>query len=217
MHPVASMGKDGNSIGTQGSAMEQIIVDLGVQTYARAGSAVFNKTKEKWGEFSNMCAGFPLRVNGAAIRTSEALYQVLRFPDHPQVQQLIIAEPSPKGAKMRSKSHRREFARTDWDEIQVQVMWWCLRVKLAQNFDSFGGVLFITDDKPIVEESANDMFWGAEHQADGTLKGANVLGKLLMALRAGYKADPKSLRSVAPPGIANFRLMGHAIGTITTT
>jgi ribA/ribD-fused uncharacterized protein len=194
--------------------MEQITVDLNVQRYARTGSAVFNKTKEKWGGFSNMCAGFPLRVNGAEIRTSEALYQALRFPDHPEVQQLIIADPSPRGAKMRSKSHRQEFARMDWDEIQVQVMWWCLRVKLAQNFEKFGGELFIAGDKPIVEESANDMFWGAVDQKDGTLKGANVLGKLLMELRTRYKADPAALRSVPPPGIGNFRLMGQEIGTI---
>jgi predicted NAD-dependent protein-ADP-ribosyltransferase YbiA (DUF1768 family) len=115
---------------------------------------------------------------------------------------------------MRSKSHRQEFARMDWDEIQVQVMWWCLRVKLAQNFEKFGGELFIAGDKPIVEESANDMFWGAVDQKDGTLKGANVLGKLLMELRTRYKADPAALRSVPPPGIGNFRLMGQEIGTI---
>jgi hypothetical protein len=93
-------------------------------------------------------------------------------------------------------------------------MWWCLRVKLAQNFERFGGELFITGDKPIVEESANDMFWGAKDQGDGTLKGANVLGKLLMALRTQHQADPTALRSVPPPQIGNFRLMGQAIGTI---
>jgi ribA/ribD-fused uncharacterized protein len=194
--------------------MEEITVDLGVQTYLRPGSAVFNKTKEKWGEFSNMCAGFPLRVNGLDIRTSEALYQALRFPDHPEVQQLIVAEPSPKGAKMRSKSHRREFARKDWDDIQVQVMWWCLRVKLAQNFDSFGGVLFISGDKPIIEESAGDAFWGAKDRGDGTLVGVNVLGKLLMELRARYRAAPASLRTVPEPGIVSCRLMGQPVGSI---
>ena len=197
--------------------MQQITVDLSVQTYARAGSAVFNKTKEKWGEFSNMCAGFPLRVNGAAIRTAEALYQALRFPDHPEVQRQIIDEPSPKGAKMKSKKHRKELGRKDWDQIQVQVMWWCLRVKLAQNLDNFGAALWITESRPIVEESAADMFWGAKDRGDGTLVGANVLGKLLMELRARYKADPKLLRTVPAPGIGSFRVMGQEIGTITTT
>lgn len=196
--------------------MEQIAIDLKIETYSRVGSAVFNKTKEKWGEFSNMCAGFPLRVYGVDIRTSEALYQAMRFPGHPEVQQQILDEPSPKGAKMKSKRHRRELGRQDWEENQVQVMWWCLRLKLAQNFESFGGVLFISGEKPIVEESANDMFWGAKDLGDGTLKGANVLGKLLMELRARYKADPQSLRSVPPPGIENWRLMGQEIGTITT-
>ena len=195
--------------------MEKLNVDLTFETYSRAGSAVFNKTKEKWGEFSNMCAGFPLRVNGVDIRTSEALYQAMRFPDHPEVQQQIFDEPSPKGAKMKSKRHRKELGRQDWDEIQMAVMWWCQTVKLAQNFDNFGGVLFITGNKPIVEESANDMFWGAKDQGNGTLKGANVLGKLLMELRSRYLADRASLMVVEPPGIANFQLMGQDIGTIT--
>jgi ribA/ribD-fused uncharacterized protein len=209
------MMQDGTSIGIQGIAMEKLNVDLTVETYSRAGSAVFNRTKEKWGEFSNMCAGFPLRVNGVDIRTSEALYQAMRFPDHPEVQQQIFDEPSPKGAKMKSKRHRKELGRQDWDEIQMAVMWWCQTVKLAQNFDNFGGVLFITGNKPIVEESANDMFWGAKDQGNGTLKGANVLGKLLMELRSRYLADRASLKVVEPPGIANFQLMGQDIGTIT--
>ena len=68
---------------------------------------------------------------------------------------------------------------------------------------------------PIVEESANDMFWGAKDQGNGTLKGANVLGKLLMELRSRYLADRASLMVVEPPGIANFQLMGQDIGTIT--
>jgi ribA/ribD-fused uncharacterized protein len=191
---------------------------LAQDTYDRSKCVVFLKTKERYGGLSNMCGGFALRLNGEDILTSEALYQACRFPDHPDVQRLIIEQKNPMRAKMASKPHRKDKCRADWDQVRVDVMRWCLRVKLAQNFDAFGGELLYTDKRPIVEEtSKHDVFWGAKDQGDGTLKGANVLGKLLMELRARYKADPKALRSVPPPRIENFRLMGQEIGTITTT
>ena len=61
-----------------------------LRTYRRADSAVFLKTKEKYGGLSNMAGGFPLVVNDIKIRTSEALYQAYRFPHIPDVQRLII-------------------------------------------------------------------------------------------------------------------------------
>ena len=51
-----------------------------IREYDRAKSAVFRKTKERFGALSNMAGGFPLHVNGVKIRTSEALYQACRFP-----------------------------------------------------------------------------------------------------------------------------------------
>lgn len=84
-----------------------------VRTYSRKDSAIFRKTAERFGGLSNMAAGFPLRVNGVYIRTSEALYQACRFPHLPDVQRLIIAEASPMTAKMKSKPHRKN-SRPDW-------------------------------------------------------------------------------------------------------
>src|SRR5205814_1777426 len=118
--------------------------------------------------------------------TSEALYQACRFPHRADVQKLILAERSPMGAKMRSKPYRSD-SRSDWEQVNVVVMHWCLRVKLAQNWKAFGTLLLSTGDKPIVEESHRDTFWGAkkEKSAPDTLIGQNVLGRLLMELRAG--------------------------------
>ena len=56
-----------------------------VRTYDPAASVVFLKTNERFGGLSNMAPGFPLRVNGVRIRTSEALYQACRFPHLPDV------------------------------------------------------------------------------------------------------------------------------------
>ena len=193
-----------------------VTVDTSVETYSRTKSVVFFKTDGTYGGLSNMCGGFPLSVNGIEIRNSESLYQSCRFPDHPEVQNLILDQTSPLLSKNVSKPHRKDKSRTDWDRVQVEVMWWCLRVKLLHNWDEFGGLLWMSGQRPIVEESRKDTFWGTKSTDEGTLVGSNVLGKLLMELRHRYLTDKESLRIVDPPGIPNFRLMGEEIGTLTT-
>ena len=108
--------------------------------YDRQNCIVFRKTNERYGGLSNMAPGFPLIVNGIPIRTSEALYQACRFPHLPDIQQLVIDQTSPMAAKMRSKPFRKQ-SRPDWDTVRVKIMRWCLRVKLTQNWDKFGGLL----------------------------------------------------------------------------
>ncbi|WP_349365551.1 MAG: NADAR domain-containing protein [Nitratireductor rhodophyticola] len=185
-----------------------------VRTYDPAASVVFLKTNERFGGLSNMAPGFPLRVNGVRIRTSEALYQACRFPHMPEVQQLIIGENSPMTAKMRSKPYRR-VSRHDWDFVRVKIMRWCLRVKLAQNWREFGRLLLATGDRPIVEQSRKDDFWGAKVAEDGTLVGMNVLGRLLMELREQMKGDEaESLRFIEPLAISEFLLFGQPIEAV---
>lgn len=184
------------------------------RVYDRETSVVFLKTKERFGGLSNMAAGFPLRVNGVRIKTSEALYQSCRFPHMPEVQQLIISENSPMTAKMRSKPYRR-VSRQDWDFVRVKIMRWCLRVKLAQNWREFGRLLLATGDCPIVEQSRRDDFWGAKVAEDGTLVGMNVLGRLLMELREQLRGDEaESLQFIEPLAISEFQLFGQPIEAV---
>lgn len=152
------------------------------RSYGRKNSVVFRKTNEQFGGLSNMAPGFLLEVNGIRILTSEALYQACRFPHKPEVQRLLIQEGSPMTAKMKSKPHRKD-TRPDWDKVRVNIMRWCLRVKLAQNWQKFGDLLLATSDRSIVEESPKDDFWGAKAVDDETLVGVNALGRLLMELR----------------------------------
>jgi putative DNA methylase len=183
--------------------------------YDRRNSIVFRRTAEKYGGLSNMAPGFPLHVNGVRIRTSEALYQACRFPHLPDVQRLIIDQGSPMAAKMRSKPFR-DRSRPDWDAVRVNVMRWCLRVKLAQNWDTFGALLKSTGGQPIVEESKKDDFWGAHPLEDGGLVGANVLGRLLMELREEFLGpDSRTLRIVAPLSIPDFLLYGEPIAPLS--
>ena len=181
------------------------------RTYDRADSVVFLKTKEAFGGLSNMAGGFPLKVNGIRILTSEALYQVCRFPHLPEVQKLIIAQKSPMTAKMKGKPHRAN-SRPDWDQVRVKIMRWCLRVKLAQHWDAFSRLLLETGNRSIVEQSRKDDFWGAKPVGEQTLVGMNVLGRLLMELRQEVKSsDLPSLLRVESPGVFNFRLYGQQI------
>jgi len=184
------------------------------RTYDRAKCIVFLKTNEAFGGLSNMAGGYPLIVNGVRILTSEALYQVCRFPLLPDVQRLIIEQKSPMSAKMKSKPHRKD-SRPDWDQVRVNIMRWCLRVKLAQNWNTFSKLLLDTGEKPIVEHSRKDDFWGAKPVDNQTLVGRNILGRLLMELREEIKRNEKdSLLQVQPVSIQDFLLYGRPIQKI---
>jgi ribA/ribD-fused uncharacterized protein len=186
--------------------------NVSIRTYSRADCVVFRKTKEDYGGLSNMASGFPLQINGTKIWSSEALYQACRFPYRPDVQKIILAERSPMTAKMRSKPFRAEFTRPDWDQIKVKIMRWCLRVKLAQNWEKFSTLLLSTGQKPIVEDSAKDDFWGAKKTDDGLLVGKNVLGRLLMELRQELTSpSTERLKTLPHPDIPDLMLLGKAI------
>lgn len=188
-----------------------------LRTYIRSEVVVVYKTKDEFGGLSNMSSGYPLRINGVRILTTEALYQSCRFPHMPEVQREIIGQHSPMTAKMKSKPHRKN-SRPDWDVVRYKVMRWCLRVKLAQNYEEFGRLLLATRDRPIVEQSRRDDYWGAKlaGDADHILVGENVLGRLLMELREKLKDDKEgALKTVPPLGIPNFMLLGKPVETVT--
>lgn len=188
-----------------------------MRTYERYDSVVFQKTKEAFGGLSNMAGGFPLKVNGISILTSEALYQACRFPHMPEVQKLIIEQKSPMTAKMKSKPHRSN-SRADWDQVRVKIMRWCLRVKLAQNWSTFSALLLETDKHPIVEHSRRDDFWGAKAVDEQTLVGMNVLGRLLMELREEVKGrNSVLLLHVEPLDVPDFQLHGQHIQPVDGT
>ncbi len=185
-----------------------------LRVYRREDVAVVYKTKERFGGLSNMASGFPLRVNGIHILTTEALYQACRFPFLTHAQRDIIAQRSPMAAKLCGKPYR-EHTRKDWEMVRHTVMRWCLRAKLAQNYRQFSRVLADTGNKPIVEQSYRDDYWGAKPTGNDTLTGQNVLGRLLMELRMLWESTPEgTLRVVRPPEIPDFLLYGEPIATV---
>jgi len=182
----------------------------------------FLKTKEEFGGLSNMAAKlYPIVVNGIDIDNTEILYQLCRFPNNPEIQSNILNNKSPMGAKMTAKKYRKEYTRTDFEHVKVDIMYWCLQVKLACNPLTFGLLLQSTGDKKIVEISSKDTFWGAQISKDNNnlLVGQNILGKLLMELRNYYRVNKNStaLLKVEPLNINNFKILGQQITVVTNS
>jgi ribA/ribD-fused uncharacterized protein len=175
--------------------------------------AVIFKTDGEFGALSNMASGYPLRVNGELIGSSEALYQASRFPHQPDWQREIISQSNPMTAKMKAKKdgRRKDHSRPDWDQVRVDVMRWVLRVKLAQHYPALSALLRATGDRPIVEQSRDDDFWGAREKG-GRLVGTNQMGRLLMELRQLVQtASREELGIVEPPTIPGLLLLGKPI------
>lgn len=186
-----------------------------IRIYSTENSCIFKKNTDKYGGLSNMSTGFPLEINNIKIKTVEALYQACRFPHLPEIQQKIINQSSPMNVKMISNANKKN-SRDDWDNVRIKIMKWCIQVKIAQNFNSFGSVLNETGLKNIVENSSNDNFWGAIPDADAKIyRGKNALGRLLMDLRQTfYSINKFSLLIIEPPNIPNFLLLDKRITII---
>ena len=133
------------------------------------------------GDLSPMAPGYPLTVNGITFPFAEALYQALKFPDHPQVQQQLARLPS--GMETVGAAYRRQGFRAKWwRRRRVAAMAYTQAVRLSQHPDRFSQALTATGDLTIVAEFPGDPYWGAEPEGDA-VRGCNVLGRVLTELR----------------------------------
>ena len=145
----------------------------------------FTKVALPYGWLGNM-SPFPLNFGGKEWRTSEALFQALRFKDE-SIQELIRAEKSPMGAKFVMKANKEHITTEPHSKKDVMNMKMCLRLKLEQH-PQLVQELIDTGDKLIIEDvtargdKGGNLFWGAM-LVDGKWVGENMLGKLWMELR----------------------------------
>lgn len=190
------------------------------RSYDPARCAVFRTSRGPFGIFSNFHPGYPIRLPLADgrvidIDSTETLYQADKLRDHPDMQARCLDAAwnhsnSPRGGKDFARAHQ-SLVSDDWAAGRSIVsMRYALRLKLAQHRQPMLAELERSGDRDIVELSTRDRFWGASPQPDGTLKGNNFLGRLVMELRATVRADPDFCRfSVDPPAGAIF--LGQSI------
>ena len=145
---------------------------------------VIRKVTEPFGWLGNM-SPFPIVYNGETYRTSEALFQALRFQDG-DILQLIRDQTSPMAVKMVLKKHRDKMVVEPMSSEDVDNMRLVLRLKLEQH-PELKEKLAATAPDDIIEDCTNrprgsGLFWGAALKDDHWV-GDNWLGKLWMELR----------------------------------
>lgn len=176
--------------------------------YTRIGDAYLG--------LSNMSEGFPLLINGTVrIHNAENLFQALKFSDYPELQRQILSQQSPMGARILSgRLENKSRVRPDWQDIQLEVMAYCLRAKLIWNWVGFGNILRDASGRDILDTSSKtDRFWGVV-QSKGGYTGMNHLGHLLMGLRDEYLSDDNAvLHRLTPPDL-ELRLLGEELDVI---
>lgn len=148
----------------------------------------FTAVNLPYGWMGNMYAA-PISYNGQLYRTSEALFQALRFED-PQIREEIRAQASPMAAKMKAKSYNENMIIDPMSEEDITNMKLCLQLKFDQH-PNLKLKLISTRDHTIVEDigkrnGEKHFFWGMK-QINGEWIGNNMMGKLLMQLRERYQ------------------------------
>jgi ribA/ribD-fused uncharacterized protein len=144
----------------------------------------FTKVKLPYGWLGNM-SPYPVEHQGVSWRTSEALFQAMRFVDQ-GIREKIRAEKSPMGAKMVAKSNSAKMVIVPRSRADVLNMVTCLRLKVDQN--ALWPLLLDTGDETLVEDvtsrpNEGGLFWGMAKRPDETWHGQNWLGKIWMKLR----------------------------------
>jgi ribA/ribD-fused uncharacterized protein len=148
----------------------------------------FTKVNLPYGWLGNM-SPHPVIHEGKQYKTTEALFQCLRFKNHPDIQDQIRNKPSPMSAKMVAKSQLHLLNREDKaaaNKEDIEFMKVCLELKLQYHPD-LKHQLIETKNARIVEDCSSrpggsGKFWGAS-LVDGKWQGSNVMGKLWMNLR----------------------------------
>ena len=163
-----------------------------MRIYARDQVCCFRLTRAAWGTFSNFQ---PLAAGPWTFVTSEHLYQSAKFGARPDIQQRIAEAPTARDAAAIGRTPGLGID-PGWNAQRVDVMRWVLRMKREANAAEVNAVLAATGDRPIVEVSTHDPWWGARPVAD-RYEGNNVLGRLWMELRQQLRDHDPAARSGA--------------------
>ena len=158
-----------------------------IETYPVSECVAIRKVKEPWGIFGNF-APTPIILNKVTFKTSELLFQLMKFKEKEPILAVYNAKTPKMIAKHWEKTHRRE----DWGRMIVDAMKFCITQKYEQSED-FRKELERSKGKYIVEDQTSfpkktPDTWGVKQQGSDFI-GPNLLGRLLMELRDKGKLD----------------------------
>lgn len=158
-----------------------------IEAYPVKECVAIRKVAEPWGIFGNF-ARTPIIIDGVMFKTSELLFQLMKFKD----KEPVLAVYNANNPKMTTKHWEKTHRRSDWGKMIVDAMKFCLTKKFEQSED-FKAELersrgkFIVEDQTSFPKKTPDT-WGVKQQGDNFV-GPNLLGRLLMELRDNGKLD----------------------------
>ena len=157
------------------------------ERYPAEQSIGFTSTAAEWGILSNF-AKTPMVVNGVEFACVEQMFHYIRLNNEMERAEYLKLTPN-MGLKMKAKAFKkRGVERSDWREIAVDVMRFCLNHKYASS-EAFRKELERSNGKYIVEDESNRRkqrpdSWGAVlDTATNEYYGKNIMGRLLIELR----------------------------------
>lgn len=105
----------------------------------------------------NQCGGFPFILNGYQFQTSESAYLCGQFSnntdEHSNIQRELLAEHNGYMAKKKIKKQNISKIREDWNDFNVQWMFYVVWSKCKFNVDFQNILLSIPSDAIIIENS----------------------------------------------------------------
>ena len=157
-----------------------------IQRYPAEQTVGFTFTTAEWGLLSNF-AKTPMVVNGVEFVCVEQMFHYIRLNSETERAEYLKVSPG-MALKMKAKAFaKRGLERSDWREIAVDVMRFCLNLKYASS-EAFRKELERSKGKYIVEDESNRRkkpdSWGAVlDTATNEYYGKNIMGRLLIELR----------------------------------
>lgn len=138
----------------------------------------FYKIREKHGHMSNF---FPCNINidkFGLFKTSEHLYQSLKYYNHNMEYFRVIQDSKTAWIAAKLGRVKEPAMRRDWDTVKIDAMRFTVMHKYLQNKD-LAKLLMATGNDVLVEFAPHrDYFWGWYEN-----KGQNWLGTVLMEVR----------------------------------
>jgi len=150
----------------------------------------YSRDRETFGFLSHFHPS-PIVIDGEAWPTVEHYYQAQKSPIaayrnairsavHPGHVKRLSAPPVGKARLVEGSwfAKNGKIPRADWAEVKLDIMRRGDQAKFAQNPD-LAELLLATGDAELIEDAANDAFWGIGKDGNGP----NWAGRILMEVR----------------------------------
>lgn len=153
---------------------------------------LIRRSKDPYGWMGNM-SPYPVVYDAFKYRTTEALFQCMRFGIMDPICDEIRACRSPMMAKLLAKKHKEKRVITPQSPKDVENMKICLQLKLAE-YPQLSLELLATRSQLIVEDCSkrpygSGLFWGMSVFEYHGFIGKNQLGVLWMDIRKELHDD----------------------------